>query len=264
MKRHLNVINVIGLLSIGTALAGCDYNRPQPTSQGPMTQSYYIQNQTVMAGGNYPLTHYSKIVVAGNVNTTIKSGQTQDIVYANGNPKSLNKLTVVQRGDVVYVSSMAQHPVDVDIDSQGSQTPLHLILSGNSHTTMTGNFLIQQIDASGRARLNLYWMNSSSLTINAKDSAKLFLAGVTTHLDITASDSAEVNGKYLRADDSYVMAMGNANVGVNVKHALGTQSMGTASVYYYTHPESAEIYLRDSGSALNMNGLAGSSNNLLD
>ena len=262
MKRHLSVI---GLLSVGIILTGCDYNRPKPTSQRPLDQTYYSgENQTVMAGGNYPLTHYNKIVVAGNVNTTIKSGQSQDIVYANGNPKALSKLTVVQRGDIVYVSSMAKQPVDVDIDSQGSQTPLHLVLSGNSHTKMTGNFLIQQIDASGRSRLDLYWMNSSYLTINAKDSAKLFLAGVATHLDITASDSAEVNGKYLRAEDSYVMAMGNAEVGVNVKNALGTQSLGASSVYYYSHPESAEIYLKDSGSALNMMGLSGSSNNLLN
>jgi hypothetical protein len=261
MKRHLNML---GLLSVGIVLAGCDYNRPQPTSQGPADQSYYMDGQTMVAGGNYPLHPFKKVVVSGNVNTTIKSGQSQDIINAYGKPSSLNKLAVVQKGDVIYVSSTARHPVNVDINEQSGQTPLHLILSGNSHTTMSGNFLIQQIDAGGKARLDLYWMNTSYLTINAKDSSKLFLAGVATHLDVTASDRAEVNGKYLRAEDSYVMATGNSSVGVNAKSTLGTQSMGNANVYYFRDPESSGIYLRDSGSALRMKGVSTSSNNLLD
>lgn len=261
MKRALSFV---GLLSVGLVLTGCDYNRPKPISQGPQDQAFYIQNQTVMAAGDYPLQHFNKVVLSGSVVATLKSGQAQNIVHANGNPKLLNKLAIIQKGDVVYISTAARRPVNVDINSQGSQTPLSLSLSGNSQTNMDGNYLIQQIDASGHSKLKLYWLNTSHLTINAKDSAKLFLAGVVTHLDVTASDSAEVNGKYLRADDSYVFASANSTVGVNVKKALGTQSLGNASVYYYSHPESTQIYLENSGSALNMMGISGPSNDLLN
>ena len=263
MKRALGFV---GLISVGLVLTGCDYNRPKPTSEFPAVQTFSSNQQSVTAAGDYPLNSFDKVVFSGPVTTTFKNSQAQNIIHANGNPSALTRLSVVQRGRIVYVSATAGHPVNIDVESQAaqSQIPLDLVLSGNTHTNMQGNFLIQRIDASGNANLKLYWLNTSHLTVNASGNAKLFLAGVVTHLDVTASGRSRVNGKYLRVEDSYVLARDNAQVGVRVKNALGTQSVGNASVYYYRYPEFAGIYLGGSGSALNMKGISGPSNNLLD
>lgn len=263
MKRALGFV---GLISVGLVLTGCDYNRSKPTSQFPSEQSFYVHDQSLMTSGTYPLSPFDKVVMSGPVTAAFKNNQAQDVIRVNGNPSSLNGLSVVQRGRIVYVSATAGHPVNIDVESQAaqSQIPLNLVLSGNTHTKMEGNFLIQRIDASGNANLKLYWLNTSHLTVNASGNAKLFLAGVVTHLDVTASGNSEVNGKYLRVDESYVLARDNAQVGVSVKKALGSQSVGNASIYYYRYPEFAGIYLGGSGSALNMKGISGPSNNLLD
>jgi hypothetical protein len=262
MKRALSFV---GLISVGLVVAGCDYNRPTSIAQGPTEQTFYTQNGIEMAGGSYSLNHLKKIVLTGSAVATIKSDQPENVLRVNGNPAVLKDTTVVQKDGVLYVSSVApKHSNQVEIDLQSYKAPLNIEASGNSHTKMEGNFLIQKIDVSSSARLKLYWLNTSHLTVNTSGNAKVFLAGVATHLDVTASGSSVVNGKYLRVDESYVLAQGNAQVGVSVKKALGTQSIGSASVYYYRYPEYAGIYLNGSASALNMKGISGPSNHLLD
>lgn len=262
MKYALRFVGVVGF---GIILAGCDYNRPKLTSQMPDNQLYTVEGNQLDASGNYTLHAYDKLVLSGAVNVTLKSDQAQNVIHASGNPAALNQLKIVQRKDELFVGSSGRHRVNVEVDQAATKTPLTLVLLKGSRTKSdNSNFLIQKIVAVSNAQLNLYWLNTSHLNIIAKDKCKLFLAGVATHLDVTAMDDAEVNGKYLRVQESYVTAMGSASVGVNVKSALGTQSLGNASVYYYKDPEFTGVYLKNSGSALRMKGISGPSNNLLD
>lgn len=238
MKQALSIA---GLISLGFMLTGCAPDKPK----------------TDLA---QPLDHFNSVVLSGTTNATVKSDQTENYVRS----AAKNDVNVVQKGNVLYVDSSSNHASDVDIDIQHSKTPLNLVLSGNSHITMEGDFLIQRIDASGNSQLKITWLNTSNLTVNASGNAKVFLAGVVTHLNVNASNSAEVNGKYLRVEDSYVLATGNSSVGVDVKNALGTQSKNSATVYYYRDPAFGGVYLKDKGSALRMKGLSTSSNNLLN
>ena len=250
-----------GIVSLGIMLVGCDYNRPKLTSQFPIDQQYSLNH----ASGNYPVQSYDKLVLSGPIDVTLKSHQGENNVHGSGDPKALNKLKVVQRKDELLVSSTGRQRVNVEVDEASTQTPLTLVVLKNVHLSSDNqDFLIQKIIATSNAKLNLYWINTSHLNIIAKDNSKVSLAGVVTHLDITAMDDAEVNGKYLRAYDSYVMALGSSDVGVNVKSALGTQSVGEATVYYYRDPQFGGVYLKDSGSALRMKGISSPTNNLLD
>ncbi len=259
------VLRLAGVISVGIILAGCDYNRPKPTSQMPIDQQYMMSDGQLSTSGNYPLQPYDKLVLSGPIDVTLKSNQVENNVHASASPKVLNKLKVIQKKDEVFITSSGRKRVNVEIDQTANQAPLKLVLLNDTQTKSdNGNFLIQKIVSVGNAQAELYWLNTSHLNVIAKDNSKVFLAGIVTHLDITALDNAEVNGKYLRADDSYVTALGHSNVGVDVKSALGTQSLGEASVYYYHDPEFGGIYLQDGASALRMKGISGPSNNLLN
>lgn len=252
----------LSLLST-VVLTGCDYNRPRPVSQFPVSQNFYTENNQLMSAGEYPLGDFNTVVVSGAVNLSVKDNAPENKVVATGDPDLISKLRVNPKGCVVYITAKSWRNVNVELDTKSSQAPMHMVVGGKSRVDMKGNYVIQQIDAVGNSNLKLYWLNTSHLKINARDNAKLFLAGVVTHLDITATDRAEINGKYLRAEDSYVYAAGNSNVGVNVRSALGTQSVDTATVYYYKDPEATGIYLKEAGSALRMKGLFGPSNDSL-
>jgi len=258
MKHALRFAGIIGL---GIMVVGCDYNRPKLTSQFPIDQQYSL-NQ---ASGNYPVQSYNKLVLSGPIDVTLKSHQVENNVHASANPKVLNHLKVIPRKDELLITASGRQRINVEVDEASTSTPLTLVVLKNVHVSSDNqDFLIQKIIATSNSQLHLYWLNTSHLNIIAKDNSKLFLAGVVTHLDITAMDDAEVNGKYLRADESYVTALGRSDVGVNVKSALGTQSVGEATVYYYRDPEFGGVYLKDSGSALRMKGISGPTNNLLD
>ncbi|MDX2163857.1 MAG: DUF2807 domain-containing protein [Gammaproteobacteria bacterium] len=256
-----HTLRFAGVISLGIMMVGCDYNRPKLTSQFPIDQLYTL-NQ---ASGNYPLAPFDKLVLSGPIDVTLKSHQSENNVRASASPKVLNHLSVIPRKDELLITASGRQRINIEVDQAVTSTPLTIVVLKNVHLSSDNqDFLIEKIIATSNSQSHLYWLNTSHLNIIAKDKSKLFLAGVVTHLDITAMDSAEVNGKYLRADDSYVTALGRSDVGVNVKSALGTQSVGGATVYYYRDPEFGGVYLKDSGSALRMKGISGPTNNLLD
>ena len=273
-----------GLVCItGLLLTGCDYNRSMPSTQIPTEQSFSMQGNQPVVSGVYPVSNmFDKIAVMGLVSATINGHGLQNQVTAEGGPRVTNQIKVWEKNRILYIANQHNHPVNIVITSDHpiqelsflgngkfdikdiGQLPMNLNLSGNTQTKMDGNFVLQKVTVRDNAKLKAYWVNSSRLRVMASDKARIFLGGLVTNLDINASGQAIVNGKYLQAENSYVIASQQSQVGVNAKNALGTQSFDSASVYYYKDPQMGGIYLNDSGSALRMQGILNHSNRLMN
>lgn len=224
---------------------------------------------------NFAINGFDQVLISGDVSGTVNGGQPQNQLEVNGTVESLKHFSVRTQGGILYIDS--SEPVSISLNLA---TPLRdlayegngklqikgianqstkLGLSGNSVTSLRGDLVLSRVDVSGNATLHAYWVDSSNLHVVAQNQSKLFLAGVVTNLDIIATGNAEVDAKYLRADNAYIRTTGNADVGVTVNRSLSTLSSDSSTVYYYDNSRVGLHYLDSHGSALRMKGIPNSS-----
>jgi hypothetical protein len=265
MKKCLCLLSFI---ITGIFIAGCVMPRV-PRIKEPLQG--YVYSDAVTPREIIPVYGFDQVIIAGPVSVTVNGRQAENQLIVRGTAESLKDFSAQTRRGILYIS--AKQPVAASLNLN---IPLHrlvytsngqmilkniadqsmkLVLGGNSNTAMQGELVLSHIQISGNARLHAYWVDSSNLHIAAGGNAKLFLAGVVTKLDIIASGNAEIDAKYLRAENAYVRTSEDANVGVTVKHSLGSLSTGRSTVYYYRDSRLNMLYLADRGSALRMAGI---------
>src|SRR5690606_38096143 len=91
----------------------------------------------------------------------------------------------------------------VHISGVSSQN-LQVSLQGNPKVQLTGMASLAKLNIDGGGWLSLYWVKSDTLTINAKKTAKIQLAGIVNRLNVELWGNAQFKGRYLRAQRSFV------------------------------------------------------------
>jgi hypothetical protein len=267
MKKHLCLF--LSVVITGIFVTGCCIMPSAPWVKEPFQN--YVYSDTTMPCEIIPVYGFDQVVISGPVSVTVNGRQAENQVIVHGTAQALKDFSAQTRQGVLTISASEPAAVSLNVntpirrlvyDSNGhlvlkniGDQSMKLVLRGNSVTSMNGELVLSHIELSDNAKLHAYWIDSSNLHVVANNNAKLFLAGVVTNLDIIASGNAEIDGKALRAENAYVRTSGAANVGVTVKHSLGSLSTDRSTVYYYRDSHVDTLYLDHRGSALRMVGI---------
>lgn len=279
-----NVFYSIVLLMI-TSLTGCNFyhsiSHKPPSLHEHTLQTAPVTNNSTEKTKAFAPAYYDKVVIDSSDKVLIKGKQLQSIVKLTGNCDKINHTTVQVKNNTLYVRTNSSYglrprvnsPLRIEIQtandihnihfaSKGElqtenigDTGLTLDLGGDSVTQLAGNLSLQNITLSGHAILHAYWLNTGKIKVAIYEQAKLFLAGIATKLDITASGTSMLDAKYLRVEEAFVKASDHANVGINVKRAVNTWAKDYATVYNYRDAYFSSPYMEESGSSLRMLGI---------
>jgi len=291
MKKLKKILYLLGVMMTGFLISACVQelrHAPPPvmakqsvsatTYLAPVVHIYHADHvnkarlspNTPMSQ-NFVINGFDQVLITGNVSGTVNGGQSQNQLVVNGTIESLKNFSARTKGGILYISS--SEPVNISLNLANpvrelanngngniemkniANKSMKLGFGGNSVTNLRGDLVLSRIDLSGNARLSAYWVDSSNLHVVTQNQSKLFLAGVVTNLDVIATDNAEIDAKYLRADNAYVRTADNADVGVTVNRSLSTLSTDRSTVYYYDNSRVGLHYLDSHGSALRMKGI---------
>lgn len=127
---------------------------------------------------------------------------------------------------------------------------LCLDLAGETNTRLIGFANVGTIAMKDKAKLSLYWLKSNQLRVSAKDKTYLQLAGVTDTLNATLCNSACFDGRYLRAENTFVKTFDSASAKVttlNKQHLLANDD---STIEYYHLPLLRSDYMATNGAIL--------------
>lgn len=148
-----------------------------------------------------------------------------------------------------------------------------LVLAGNGFTDISGintrNLQVKFLQGSPKVQLSgvanitnlvmkndswfsMYWLKSDSLTIRAKDRARIQLAGIANRIDVELWGRAAFKGRYLRAQRSFVKTHGHAIAELSSVNHQSTLATDASDIYYYNLPNTRADFMAYDGSVLDM------------
>lgn len=122
--------------------------------------------------------------------------------------------------------------------------------SGKSLTSVVGYANLRKVKAADCARVYLYWVNACNTQVMEQDYAQVGLAGVTGNLNICLEKHSRFLGRYLHANDVYIMTRGAAHANVYAEHRLFAESLGESSIYYGGRPSEVSPFKSTYGNIL--------------
>lgn len=270
------LIYSIGLIICFLFISGCC---PPPSSPPIVNQPVYTLEPS-SPGYIYcrtiPVGSFDQVVFHGNIIGTVNGhAPSTELRLIGDTPNAYATVSACTKNGVLYVqyATETNKPIKVELDLAN---PVHKILvsgnarmtfknvgdagvniylAGNSQTMMTGNILVQSLNVSDNAVLHAYWLNTRNLQISASGLSNIFIAGLVSNLDLYASDSANIDARYLRVDNAFLILKDNADVGVNIKRAQSSMVAPSATLYYYRDPHFRADYLYGNGADLRMPGM---------
>jgi hypothetical protein len=261
MKKTVRFIFAFFASCLTLWLSGCAYNSNY--SKSPIINEPVFEplNNGGYASRNISDNWFDKVVISGNVDANIELQQPEDQLRIMGSPNMRRSFANYIRHHTLYLvygnypsNVSARVPLRVDLKLS---TPLNqIMIKGDGKTHLSGDLILTQLAVGNNALLYAYWIDSTNIHIFAGDNAKVFLGGVATNVDIIARNRANIDARFLRADNAFVRTQDGANVAVKVKNSLSTLSTGASTVYYYGDSNLNIHYLGNHGSALRMTGIA--------
>lgn len=123
---------------------------------------------------------------------------------------------------------------------------------GSGKIKLIGVMNLTQIDQTGSNRIYLRWVNSDTLTINAKDRGFIYLGGVAKTLYARVTQQAIFNAQYLRTDIVQVQTKHFAAAFVYPVTTLRAFASEHSNIYYYKYPKYLTRETTQSGNVLQM------------
>lgn len=232
-------------------------------------------NQLIFKGDESDL---ENIKVNNKGNRLIIEGPNQSLqpIQIQINTTYLNFLYFKGNG-VINAPSMQTSLIDMDIATdgylsiQGKIGLKHLLVRGKGETTIDGiqssdlNIVmrdsprvylsgvagLKSVHYQGNGWLGFYWVKSSELEIIGNGNAYLQLAGITKKLVVSLQDHAYFNGRYLRADYTFVKTKNSSIAEITTlkkQHSLATDS---STIYYYNNTDMETDFMGFNGAVLN-------------
>lgn len=103
--------------------------------------------------------------------------------------------------------------------------------------------------------INIYWLDTPSLTVFAKGNSRILLGGKVNTLHAYLSGNSFLNTRYLRNQQAYLQTKGKARIDISAQQILQAQAMDHSNIYYYQKPKFLGQYMLQAGSVLNKAGL---------
>lgn len=135
------------------------------------------------------------------------------------------------------------------INSRGLQIKF---LKGNPRVHLAGMANLTSLITNTNVSLSMYWLKSDTLTIRAKNRARIQLAGVVNRLDVELAGYAYFKGRHLRAQRSFVKTHDHAVAEISSVNHQSTLALGASNIYYYNLPNTRADFMAYNGSVLDM------------
>lgn len=135
-----------------------------------------------------------------------------------------------------------------------SSRNLQIVLKGDPKVLISGFVNLRTLDMDGKGTLSLYWVKSDHLTIRAKKSEKIQLAGIVNRLDVELWGFAQFQGKYLRAQRSFVRTHDKSVAEISAVNHQSSLATDASDIYYYNLSKTRADFMAFNGSVLDMRG----------
>ncbi|NOT49014.1 MAG: DUF2807 domain-containing protein [Acidobacteria bacterium] len=106
---------------------------------------------------------------------------------------------------------------------------------------------IDDIDASGAAKINATAISNEQLQVHTSGASKISLSGETANLSVDVSGASRIEAENLKAENAEVDASGASSVSVFAAGELRTDLSGASKVVYSGSPKN--IYKKTSGAS---------------
>lgn len=140
----------------------------------------------------------------------------------------------------------------IDISGINSQYMQIQTLSGNPKLQLSGTANVTNLTLAGNTLFSMYWINSDTLTIRAKKTSQIQLAGVVNRLDLELWGHSHFKGRFLRAKRSFAKTHGHSIAEISSVNHQSTLATDASDIYYYNLPTTREDFMAYFGSVLDM------------
>lgn len=210
----------------------------------------------------YKLPQFNSIKISGNSVVHLVDGA--PTAYINAEQRSLNGISVKVIDRTLYINNQEQHSVLLKLHANNAKFILvegHAYVSskditlqdarikvqGSATVTLDGKLNISRIVQAGGGKIEAKWIDSDRLAITSSGRGPVYLGGVVNGLALKLSGYANVDGRYLRAQEAAVFVTDRAHADVVALQTLRAYADEHSSVYYYKRPQSLHKVAKDSG-----------------
>ncbi len=209
------------------------------------------------------LPSFNGVTANGQLIITLKQGKTQGMTVSNPGLKHEQLKVFVDKTKTLHVStvqaSKSNNSTDyapikmtitapafhylqangqVTINGKNINTnSLILKALGQSSVDLNGQINIKSLTATNLANVNLAWVNSPKLILNADSAAQIKLAGVCDQLDAHLSAQAVANAQFLRTKNAWIQAKNNSVMKITPLDSLRGFAYNSSNIFYYQAPK---------------------------
>lgn len=134
------------------------------------------------------------------------------------------------------------------IESRG----MNITLKGETRAHLQGMGAINSMYLYNKSFLEMYWINARDLHVWLRDNAYLKLAGIATHLYADLCQQSYFNGRYLRAQSSFVKTHDKARADISSTIKQHTLAQNSSDIFYYELPNMQANFMSQNGSVLDL------------
>ncbi len=127
---------------------------------------------------------------------------------------------------------------------------LSLRSDSNAKIKLRGTMSLSKLSTYGASDVDIQWLNSKLLVIDAHDRSQIHLAGVADNVRAKLYDSAQLGAKYLRINNALVQTNENSAAKVLVKNNLRAFANENSNIYYYHNPKHLTRHTTDTANVL--------------
>ena len=223
---------------------------------------------TQVANGVLRVTLDKKYPLFGGITVDIYSRYLNSFEYhgnglirGTGLRTSLLDLIIDNKGSTTLQGQIGLRKLDIRndgfIEIMGVNSPYLVINSaGKAAVKLGGVVNLTTLNMKEGGRISLYWVKSKELTIRARANAYIQLAGVVDKLYVELWGSARFNGRYLRAERSFVKTHNKSVAEISAVKRQHTLATDTSDIHFYNLPTLKADFMAFDGAVLDMRDLS--------
>lgn len=214
-------------LYVDCANACYDYRRPILRINVKNLRNFYFSGEGNITGHNLSLRNTS-LYIKNKMATKLDGHLNLRYIYLAGNG----------------------HTTLAGVDSTG----LRLKLRNHARLKIKGKVQLASMSLGKGTWISLYWLKADRLEIRGQGSTLIQLAGIVHVLDVELWNKARFNGRYLRAQETFIKTHDNSLAKISTFGHQHTLASGASDIYYYNDNLKAHTdFMGESGAVLDLN-----------
>jgi len=211
------------------------------------------------------LEKFKAIHVAGSSKVELVNGPYS--LTTSGLEKKLNNIAIKVKDNNLQITSSPEITVQIAVPdlktllvsgnatvftTNFTATDLTIIAKNNSSLNLAGQLRISKILQQGNGRIDIGWISSNNLQIESAANGPIHLAGVANKVFAKLTHSAQLDCRYLRAEDLSIFTTDNATAHVFALKSLEAFAVNKSNIFYYKRPKHLTVVTKNSGNVLKL------------